>query len=55
MLGKTEGKKRRGQQMMRWLDSITESLNMSMSKIWEIVEGGGPGRLRSTGSESDMT
>ena len=41
MLGKIEGKKRRGQQRMRWLDSITESLNMSMSKIWEMVEGGG--------------
>ena len=41
MLGKMEGKKRRGKQRMRWLDSITDSMNMNMSKIWEIVEGRG--------------
>jgi len=38
MLGKTEGKWRRGQQRMRWLDSITDSVNMSFSKFREIVE-----------------
>ena len=38
MLGKIEGKRRRGRQKMRWLDSITESVDMSLSKIQETVE-----------------
>ena len=38
MLGKTEGKRRRGQQRMRWLDSTTDSMNMDMSKLQEIVK-----------------
>ena len=37
MLGKTEGRRRRGYQRMRWLDGITDAINMNLGKLWEMV------------------
>ena len=51
ILGTIEGKRRRGQQRMRWLNSITDSTDMNLSKLWEIVEDREPGVLQSLGSQ----
>ena len=49
MLGKTEGKKRRGWQRMRWLENITDLMDMNLSKLQETVKVRKPGVLQSTG------
>ena len=51
MLGKIEGRKRRGQQRMRWLDGITDLIDMSLSKLQEIVEDRVAHMLQSMGSQ----
>ena len=56
MLGKIEDRRRRGLQRMRWLDGITDSKDMSLSKLWEIVKDGRLAWWSSWGlKESDVT
>ena len=55
MLGKIEGRRRRGQQRMRWLDSITDSMDMSLSKLREIVKDRGACGVTVQGLQTDTT
>ena len=51
MLGKIEGRKRRGQQRMRWSNGVTDSMDMNLSKLQEMVRTGKAGMLQSLGSQ----
>ena len=51
MLGKIEDRRRRGRERMRWLEVITDSVDMNLGKLWKIVRDRRPGVLQSTGSQ----
>ena len=55
MLGQIEGKRRRGQQRMRWLDSVSDSMDMNWSKLWEIVKDRGGWRAAVHGVTKNQT
>ena len=55
MLGKTEGRRRRGLQRWRWLDGITDGMDMSVSKLWEMVKDRETWRVAVHGVEKSQT